>query len=89
MSEKDPRIGVRRPDGTREFPAVTISGQPYTIPAAAVTGLDNEHFVVLDVFPPRGFDVAAEIEALRASLKQAPAKRKSKSEDTVESEDTR
>lgn len=84
MSEsRDPRIGTRRPDGTRVYPALTLNGRRYTMPPAGEAGLDAEHFVVLDPFPPRGFDAAAEIEALRASLTPAPAKRKNKSEDTV------
>lgn len=89
MSEKDPRIGVRRPDGSREFPALTISGKTYTMPPAAVTGLDAEHFVVLDVFAPRGFDVEAALDELRAALKPTPARRKGKTEDTIGSEDSR
>lgn len=85
MSEsRDPRIGTRRPDGSRVYPALTINGRAYTMPPVGITGLDAEHFVVLDPFPPRGFDVVAEIEALRASLTPArPVKRKNKSEDTV------
>lgn len=90
MSEqRDPRIGTRRPDGTRVYPALTLTGKTYTMPPAAVTGLDAEHFVVLDVFAPRGFDLEAALDELRAALKPAPARRKGKTEDTIGSEDSR
>lgn len=56
-------IGRIQSGGARHWPAVTVTGQPYTRPAHTVD-LDGEAFVVLDAFPPP--DTADRVAAARA-----------------------
>lgn len=49
------------------YPRKTISGRAYD-QATQVHMISNTEFVVLDIFPPRDFDVAAALK----SLKPAP-----------------
>jgi len=52
--------------GIESLPDVSISGNPnYERPPTQVCGIDAQRFVVLDIFPPKGFDTAAEVEKLR------------------------
>lgn len=81
MSEQqDRRIGIRHADGKRTFPAVTLSGQRYSQPAAATASLGkgSGKFVVLDAYAPKDFDVEAELAALRSQHATAPSGRKAK-----------
>lgn len=55
--------------GIESYPEVSISGQRYEMPPTQVCNIGGGRFVVLDIFPPRGFDTRAEVEKLRASVK--------------------
>lgn len=68
--ERDARIGVWV-NGKRVYPTVTVSNRTFTLPATT-TDIDGEHFVVLDIFPPKGFDANAAIEQIRAALSADP-----------------
>lgn len=68
--QHDDRVGVWV-NGKRVYPRVTLSNRTFTLPATT-TDIDDEHFVVLDIFPPKGFDAAAEIEQIRAALSADP-----------------
>lgn len=59
----DPRLGTfEEATGKRVWPEVTLSGKAYTHNKFSVPtthGLDDAHFVVLDTFLPRDFDLEA------------------------------
>lgn len=65
------KFGKFGKDGTIEqYPDVSISGNPnYEMPPTQVCRIDAVRFVVLDIFPPRGFDTAAEVAKLRQPTK--------------------
>ena len=78
MSNLDPRIGVIGGSGEIVVrPTQTLSGKPAKRPYAAMTKLDAAHFVVQDsaVHTPRGFDVQAAIDELKAQLAPASSRR--------------
>jgi hypothetical protein len=62
----DKRIGKYNPDGTRDLPELTISGNRVFPPIAGDIRLDATHFIVLDALPT--VDVGAELATLRAGL---------------------
>lgn len=65
----DPRLGSTDADGNQQFPQVTVSGRPLSGSSGAVHGLDVAgYFVVLDTFPPAGFDLATVEAELMASI---------------------
>lgn len=73
----DPRIGTYADDGSiAERPAQTISGGVPQRPYPAVTRLGANHFAVHDRVAPKGFDVNAAIEELRATLTPSPRNRR-------------
>lgn len=56
------------------YPDVSISGNPnYEMPPTQVCNIGGGRFVVLDIFPPRGFDTVAEVEKLRGAKPAKPA----------------
>ncbi len=67
---QDNRVGTWV-NGKRVYPQVTLSNRAFTLPATT-TDIDEKHFVVLDVFPPKGFNAAAEIEQIRGTLSADP-----------------
>lgn len=69
------KIGKYGKDGHVEiYPDVSISGNPnYEMPPTQVSNIGGGRFVVLDIFPPRGFDTAAEVEKLRGVKPAKPA----------------
>lgn len=73
----NPKIGQYTPEGTI-YPSETLAGSPYSRgeldpPPPIVHGLLPGYFAVGDIFPPRDFDVEAEIGKLCAELTPAPA----------------
>lgn len=63
----DERIG-RYENDRRILPAKTLSGNPVNRPVLNTISLGKGFFAVLDMFPPRHFDVEAEANKLRQSL---------------------
>lgn len=79
MADLNERIGTTDADGTVRYPAKSLSGRPdYERPPTQMHQLGGGKFVVLDIFPPPGFDANAELAALKAALKPAPAKKEDK-----------
>lgn len=74
VSECWARIGLRKKDGTTEWPILDGNGKLYTRPIAATVGLDDKgHFFVV----AEGQQVSeAAVQEMRESLR--PAKRKTK-----------
>lgn len=71
----DKRIGtLDRFGGVDTYPETSISGQVYEFPPTQVCKLDSGRFVVLDIFPPRDFDVQAALAELRTPVRAAKAK---------------
>ena len=64
----DPRLGT-----PTSIPQVTLSGAAYMLPAS-IRGIGNGYYVVLDTFPPKGFDVEAAMQEVAASIPQPVAK---------------
>lgn len=74
----DPRIGTYADDGSIvERPTQTLSGRPAQSPYPAVTRLDANHFAVHDRVAPRGFDVNAALDEMRALVAPASSRRRS------------
>jgi len=65
----DNRIGIRKTNET-QWPERSISGREYRRPCTTV-GIDDHHFVVIDIFPVPGYE--AEIEKLRGSMTRMSA----------------
>lgn len=63
----DARIGYYK-DGVRVLPKLTLSGKPVARPVLNTITLGSGHFAVLDLFPPKFFDVETEANKLRQSL---------------------
>ena len=75
----DERIGTVNADGTLSLPAKSISGNPnYERPPTQMHMLGAGRFVVLDIFPPEGFDTAAALADLKGAAKPAAAKKEDK-----------
>lgn len=73
MANKDPRLGFRKPDGTREWPETTVLGKPYTRPATT-RNVGGGYFIVLDRALPEAVEPAVdEVKAL-VSAPTKPAK---------------
>lgn len=67
----DERIG-RYENDRRILPTKTLSGGPVTRPVLNTISLGKGVFAVLDMFPPKHFDVEAEANKLRQSLGNPP-----------------
>lgn len=73
----NPKIGTIDANGNPQFPTQTLSGQLIdSDDRATLTGhihmLSSTTFCIGDVFVPKGFDVQAAIDALKAEI-AAPA----------------
>jgi hypothetical protein len=69
MAETSELIGSTNPDGTLKYPAKSISGNPaYERPPTQMHQLGGGRFVVLDIFPPPGFDTLAALQQIKAEV---------------------
>ena len=71
----DERIGMKNSDGSiAAWPRLTISGLEYNRPCTML-GLDENHFVVVDMWPVR--DYLDEVDRLKDAIKgmSAPPKK--------------
>ncbi len=81
------KIGTIQPDGSVVWPSETLAGAPFERgdfdkPPAIQHTLDAVgHFCIGDVWPPRGFDVNAALDALKAELTPAPSSKKAEKAD--------
>lgn len=67
------KIGHYNDDGTLTYPSKTLAGADFERgefdpPPAHLHNLGGKFFAIGDVWPPKGFDVNAELDKLRAEL---------------------
>lgn len=66
MAELNEVLGTIGADGTPHYPAQSISGRAnYERPPTQIHMVGAGKFVVLDIFPPPGFNTADELDKIK------------------------